>query len=29
MATKAWVAKEKRRQDIVEKYAEVRRQLRS
>ena len=27
MATKAWVAKEKRRQEIVEKYAEVRRQL--
>lgn len=27
MATKAWVAKEKRRQEIVEKYAELRRQL--
>ena len=27
MATKAWVAKEKRRQEIVERYAELRRQL--
>jgi small subunit ribosomal protein S14 len=27
MATKAWVSKEKRRQDLVEKYAELRRQL--
>ena len=27
MATKAWVAKEKRRQELVAKYAEVRRQL--
>ena len=28
MATKAWVAKQKRREEIVEKYAELRRQLR-
>ena len=27
MATKAWVAKQKRREDLVKKYAEVRRQL--
>jgi small subunit ribosomal protein S14 len=27
MATKAWVAKEKRRKEIVERYAELRRQL--
>lgn len=27
MATKAWVAKQKRREEIVAKYAEVRRQL--
>lgn len=27
MATKAWVAKEKRREELVEKYAELRRQL--
>jgi small subunit ribosomal protein S14 len=27
MATKAWVAKQKRREAIVKKYAEVRRQL--
>ena len=27
MATKAWVAKQKRRQDLVKKYAEIRRQL--
>lgn len=27
MATKAWIAKEKRRQEIVAKYADVRRQL--
>ena len=27
MATKAWIAKEKRREAIVKKYADVRRQL--
>jgi len=27
MATKAWIAKEKRRQEIVARYADVRRQL--
>lgn len=27
MATKAWVAKQKRREELVKKYAEVRRQL--
>ena len=27
MATKAWVAKQKRREDLVKKYAEIRRQL--
>ena len=27
MATKAWKAKQKRREDLVKKYAEVRRQL--
>jgi small subunit ribosomal protein S14 len=27
MATKAWVAKQKRREEIVKRYAEVRRQL--
>ena len=27
MATKAWIAKQKRREEIVEKYAEIRRQL--
>ncbi len=27
MATTAWVTKEKRRQELVEKYAELRRQL--
>jgi small subunit ribosomal protein S14 len=27
MATKAWVAKEKRREELVAKYADVRRQL--
>ena len=27
MATKAWVNKQKRREDLVKKYAEVRRQL--
>jgi small subunit ribosomal protein S14 len=27
MATKAWVAKEKRRQELVARYAELRRQL--
>ena len=27
MATKAWVAKQKRREEIVKKYAEARRQL--
>ena len=27
MATKAWVAKQKRREEIVKKYADVRRQL--
>ena len=27
MATKAWVAKQKRRAELVKKYAEVRRQL--
>jgi small subunit ribosomal protein S14 len=27
MATKAWVAKQKRREDLVKKYVEVRKQL--
>jgi len=27
MATKAWVAKQKRREDLVKKYAEIRREL--
>lgn len=27
MATKAWVSKEKRRQELVARYAEIRRQL--
>ncbi len=27
MATKAWVTKQARREDLIEKYAEVRRQL--
>lgn len=27
MATKAWVAKQKRREELVKRYAEVRRQL--
>jgi small subunit ribosomal protein S14 len=27
MATKAWVAKQKRREELVKKYADVRRQL--
>jgi small subunit ribosomal protein S14 len=27
MATKAWVSKQKRREELVKKYAEVRRQL--
>jgi len=27
MATKAWVSKEKRRQELVKKYADLRRQL--
>ena len=27
MATKAWVAKQKRREELVERYAETRRQL--
>ncbi len=27
MATKAWVAKQKRREELVKKYAEVRKQL--
>jgi small subunit ribosomal protein S14 len=27
MATKAWVAKQKRREELVERYAELRRQL--
>jgi small subunit ribosomal protein S14 len=27
MATKAWVSKQKRREELVKKYAEIRRQL--
>jgi small subunit ribosomal protein S14 len=27
MATKAWVSKQKRREELVERYAEIRRQL--
>ena len=27
MATKAWVAKQKRREELVKKYAEIRREL--
>ena len=27
MATKAWIAKQKRREDLVKKYAEIRREM--